>query len=191
MHDKEQCLKMDYRNSAEWQLIDDLVHLRKVTLWLPGSTSAWFVGFGNLIPLGSWIVSIVAAYADYPPGAHLFIPHVISITFILLHGAVMLCMMLGFKFGQRLVIAYLVLAAVISLMFYLYSLYASQPIAVNWITAAGFVVTAFMVWVAQAKSFTTYAEIMRVKRIYFRERREYLAELAGERKRLLKKIYKK
>lgn len=191
MHDKEQCLKMDYRNSAEWQLIDDLVHLRKVSLWLPGSNSALFIGFSIVIPLGSWSSSIFSTFMGRPPGAHLFIPFAVVAIFVLLHCTAMLLVMLGYRFAQKLIVGYLIFVSLVSLIFFFYSLYARLPAALNYFTAVGLVVAVLMVWVAQAKSFTTYAEIMRVKRIYFRERREYLAELAGERKRLLKQIYKK
>jgi len=71
------------------------------------------------------MVNIVAD-ADYPPGPHIAIPLAVLTFFILLHGLAMICMSLGYKFGQKLVIGYYTLISVISLMFFLYSFSASQ-----------------------------------------------------------------
>lgn len=77
------------KTTATWQFIDDLIHLRKMMRWLPGSTSFAVVGL---------------------------------------------------------------------------------------------VVAVFISSLAGGKMFTVYAEIMRVKRIYMQERRDYLAELANQRR---------
>lgn len=48
------------------------------------------------------------------------------------------------------------------------------------IAVIGLAVAVLMLSLARGKRFTAYAELMRVKRIYLQDRREYLAELVKQ-----------
>ena len=170
------------KTTPTWRLIDDLVHHRKVMLWLPGSTSGVGVGFLIVVPVSAWLAVLLGIFKGEPPETYL--PHLLAFAAlsVVCHSCFMFCMSMGFIWGQKYLIRYLWGLQLLSLIFLGTAIYAKASTWVIGFSALGLAVAAVMGSLARGKMFTVYAEIMRVKRIYMQDRREYLAELAKERK---------
>jgi hypothetical protein len=170
------------KNTPTWQLIDDLIHLRKIMRWLPGSTSGVAVGFLIVVPVSAWVMVLSEIFKDAPPETH--VPHLLALGMasVVIHCSFMFCTSMGFVWGQKYLIRYLWCLQFLSLIFLGVSFYIKAPPFVVGFAVVGLAVAVFMGSLARGKMFTVYAEIMRVKRIYMQDRREYLAELAKQRK---------
>jgi hypothetical protein len=170
------------KNTPTWQLIDDLIHLRKIMRWLPGSTSGVAIGFLIVVPVSGWMTVLSEMFSDAPPETH--VPHILALGMlsIVIHSSFMFCVSMGFIWGQKNLIRYLWCLQFLSLIFLGVAFYIKAPPFVVGFAVVGLAVAVLMGSLARGKMFTVYAEIMRVKRIYMQERREYLAELAKERK---------
>lgn len=179
-------LEAEYREyvktTATWQLIDDLIHLRKMMRWLPGSTSGVAIGFLIVVPVSAWVAVLSELFKDAPPETH--VPQLLAFGAIsvVIHCSFMFCMSMGFIWGQKYLIRHLWVVQFLSLIFLGVAIYINAPPFVIGFAVAGWAVAAFILSLARGKMFTVYAEIMRVKRIYMQDRREYLADLAKQRK---------
>ncbi len=179
-------LEAEYReqvkNTPTWQLIDDLIHLRKIIRWLPGSISGVAIGFLMVVPVSAWVAVLSEIFKDAPPETH--VPHLLAFGMlsVVIHSSFMFCISMGFIWGQKYLIRYLWCMQLVSLIFLAVAFYIKAPTLVIGFALVGWLVAVFIAGLARGKMFTVYAEIMRVKRIYMQERREYLAELAQQRK---------
>lgn len=179
-------LEAEYREyvktTATWQLIDDLIHLRKMMRWLPGSNSGVAIGFLIVVPVSAWMTVLSEIFKDEPPETHVAQIWALGMLSAVIHGSFMFCMSMGFIWGQKYLIRYLWVVQFLSMIFLGVAIYIKAPPFVIGFAVAGWTVAAFILSLARGKMFTVYAEIMRVKRIYMQERREYLAQLAKQRK---------
>jgi len=179
-------LEAEYREyvktTATWQLIDDLIHLRKIMRWLPGSNSGVAIGFLIVVPISAWMTVLSALFKGEPPETHVAQIWALGMLSIVIHCSFMFCMSMGFIWGQKYLIRYLWVVQWLSLIFFSVAIYIQAPPFVIGFAVAGWAVAAFILSLARGKMFTVYAEIMRVKRIYMQDRREYLAELAKQRR---------
>lgn len=179
-------LEAEYREhvktTATWALIDDLVHLRKVIFWLPGSTSLVAIGFLMVVSVSAWMMVLFEVFKDEPPETHLAQIWASGMLLYLIHCSFMFCVSMGFIWGQKYLIRHLWVVQFLSLIFLGVAIYINAPPFVIGFAVAGWAVAAFILSLARGKMFTVYAEIMRVKRIYMQDRREYLADLAKQRK---------
>ena len=178
--------KAEYREyvktTPEWALIDDLVHLRKVIRWLPGSISCAATGFLNVVPVSGWMVVLSALFDGAPPETHVAQIWVFGMLSIVVHSCFMFCMSKGFIWGQKYLIRYLWGVNLLSAALLAAAIYTkAQPFVIGF-AVVGLMVAAFMLSLARGKRFTAYAEIMRVKRIYLQDRREMLASLLKRRR---------
>jgi hypothetical protein len=187
-------LEAEYREyvktTVTWQLIDDLIHLRKVIRWLPGSNSGVAIGFLIVVPISAWMTVLSALFKGALPETHVAQIWALGMLSIVIHSSFMFCMSMGFIWGQKYLIRYLWVVRLLSLIFLGIAIYVKASPFVIGFAAAGFVVSAFILSLARGKMFSVYAEIMRVKRIYMQDRREYLAELATQRRSSRKKAKK-
>lgn len=178
------------KTTPAWALIDDLVHGRKVMLWLPGSTSGVGIGFLIVVPVVAWLMVLSEIFKDAPPET--YVPHLLAFgaLSVVSHSCFMFCMSMGFIWGQKYLLRYLWVLQFLSLIFLTVAIYAkAQPFVIGF-AAVGLAVAAFMWSLARGKMFTVYAELMRVKRIYQQDRREYLAELVKQRRSSKGKVKK-
>lgn len=178
------------KTTATWQLIDDLIHLRKMMRWLPGSNSGVAIGFLMVVPVSACMMVLVEVFKDEPPETHLAQIWALGMLLYLIHCSFMFCMSMGFIWGQKYLIRYLWVVQFLSMIFLGVAIYIKAPPFVLGFAVAGWAVAAFILSLARGKMFTVYAEIMRVKRIYMQDRREYLAELATQRRSSRKKAKK-
>lgn len=178
------------KTTATWQLIDDLIHLRKMMRWLPGSNSGVAIGFLMVVPVSACMMVLVEVFKDEPPETHLAQIWALGMLLYLIHCSFMFCMSMGFIWGQKYLIRYLWVVQFLSMIFLGVAIYIKAPPFVLGFAVAGWAVAAFILSLARGKMFTVYAEIMRVKRIYMQDRRDYLAELATQRRSSRKKAKK-
>lgn len=170
------------KTTATWQLIDDLIHLRKMMRWLPGSNSGVAIGFLIVVPVSAWMTVLSEIFQDEPPETHVAQIWALGMLSAVIHGSFMFCMSMGFIWGQKYLIRYLWVVQFLSMIFLGVAIYIKAPPFVIGFAVAGWTVAAFILSLARGKMFTVYAEIMRVKRIYMQDRCEYLAELAKQRR---------
>lgn len=170
------------KTTPEWALVDDLVHLRKVIHWLPGSISCAATGFLNVVPVSAWMVVLSALFDGAPPETHVAQVWVFGMLSIVVHSCFMFCMSMGFIWGQKYLIRYLWGVNLLSVTLLAAAIYIKAQTFVVGFALVGSAVAVFMLSLARGKRFTAYAEIMRVKRIYMQDRREMLVSLLKRRR---------
>lgn len=156
-----------------WQFIDDLISGRRVMLFLPGSLPVGAVGFLFVVPVASILVLLLVTLFDHesPSVGGTFIL-ACGLALTLVHGFFMTSVMLGFIYAQQDLVRYLGVLKMLSLLCLIYGFFASAQTFVLLFSAAGFATATLMSYLARSLSFTLFADLMRVKRLYYQHKKQ-------------------
>lgn len=156
-----------------WQLIDDLISGRRVMFFLPGSLPVGAVGFLVVVPGVSMVVLLLTTlFQDATPAFGGTFMVAGSFVCVILHGAFMLPVLLGFLYAQQDLVRYLSVLKTLSLLCLMYGFFASAQTFVLLLSAAGFATATLMSYLARSLSFTLFADLMRVKRLYYQHKKQ-------------------
>lgn len=84
----------------------------------------------------------------------------------------MLPVLLGFLYAQQDLVRYLSVLKTLTLLCLIYGFFASAQTFVLLFATAGFATATLMSYLARSLSFTLFADLMRVKRLYYQHKKQ-------------------
>lgn len=156
-----------------WQFIDDLMNGRRMMLFLPGSLSFGAVGFLIVIPaISIFLLLLDTSFKNETPAFQGIFMMASGVVFVTTHGIFMMLTSLGFLYAQQDLVRYLSVLKTLSLLCLMYGFFASAQTFVLLLSAAGFATATLMSYLARSLSFTLFADLMRVKRLYYQHKKQ-------------------
>lgn len=156
-----------------WQLIDDLMNGRRVMFFLPGSLSFGAVGFLIIIPaISIFLLLLDTSFKNETPAFQGIFMMASGAVFVITHGIFMMLVSLGLLYAQHDLVRYLSVLKTLTLLCLVYGFFASAQTFILFFSAVGFATATFMSYLARSLSFTLFADLMRVKRLYYQHKKQ-------------------
>jgi hypothetical protein len=167
--------KDDYRTSCvdgeAWKLIDSIATGKRAVVFLPGSLAFGSVGFLGIFPgallLSFVLLSMLQATPASVQGSFIFIGATITTV---IHCAFMFRVSLGHLYAQQDLVRYLKVLLAASCGFIFYSLLQGLGFGYLLLSIAAALLAGLVLRLSRSVSFSLYADLMRVKRLYLQER---------------------
>ncbi len=165
---RDQCV-----NGEVWQLIDSISKGNLFLAFTPGGLALGTVGFlGNFPGLALILFLQFTTFQNEPIDFRGYFVVIGILGVVLTHGVLMLRVLLGQVYAQQDLLLYLKLMLATCCGFTAFALVKGLSFSDTIFPLAATALAAFLFWLSRSVSFTLFAEIMRVKLIYLKERDE-------------------
>lgn len=167
--------KDDYQASCvggeAWNLIDSISTGKRALIFLPGSLTFGTVGFLGIFPAAALLSFILLLVLSATPasaqGNFIFFGATVA---TIIHCALMLRVSLGFVYAQQDLVRYLQVILAISCGSIVYGILKGSTFGYLLLPIFATLLAAFLVRLSRSTNFSLYADLMRVKRVYLRQR---------------------